>query len=55
MVVEENDYEKDVKFRNHFVFNLIVHKIAKIAGKYENHMEKLKSVTDNFKIEPKGC
>ncbi len=55
MVVEENDYEKDVKFRNHFVFNWIVHKIAKIAGKYENHMEKLKSVTDNFKIEPKGC
>ena len=55
MVVEESDYEKDVKFRNHFVFNWIVHKIAKNAGKYENHMEKLKSVTESFKIEPKGC
>ena len=50
MVVEESDYEKDVKFRNHFVFNF-----AKNAGKYENHMEKLKSVTESFKIEPKGC
>ena len=41
MAGEETNCEKDV--------------IAKNAGKYENHMEKLKSVTESFKIEPKGC